>query len=218
MEPDQTKTTILDMDSTIVHCIFRKSLKTKQEKDLFDNIESYPNYNEIKDRIFKFNLIDSGDDKPKGIGKIDPVLIILRPYTRIFLAYLKEVSTIHIWSAGYFRYVRLIESVLFPPEHGYRTDKVMTRRDCILTENGVNKNLKRKCYDESSTIIIDDRVDICNDNKDNSILIPGFEPNFDIESLLVEDNCLLLIMKWMKANNFKDAEDVRTLNKSIFTG
>ncbi len=217
MDCVENKKIILDMDSTVVHCIFKKQLVSQKDIDFFDRICEIE---ELRDRVFKYTLIDSSDSKPKGVGKKDELLIILRPHLREFISFLKTVGNIDIWSAGYFRYVRMIESVIFQHESEFSPKNVFTRSDCFIQEDEdnvlVSKNLSLKFYDLSKTLIIDDRVDVCEENRGNSLLIPPYEPKFNLKNLLKEETSLLEIIKWMREINFKDVEDVRLLNTNIF--
>lgn len=211
------KKIILDLDSTLVHCIFKRTLKSDEDLKLYDFLDKHP---ELSNRIHKRVLIDSSDKKAKGLGKIDEVVIIMRPGLREFMSFLVSNFDVDIWSAGYRRYVRMIEEAIVPLEYLNMRRIVFSREDCTIQEEGksvkVAKQLVCKNYDLTRTIIIDDRLDVCSNNFGNSIQIPPYEPHFNERSLLSNDNCLIRLMEFLSSEEVQNAEDVRNLNLNIF--
>ncbi len=208
---------VLDLDSTLVLCVFRNSLKTDEEKDLYDNIEKHEDYDKVKDRIIKVVVPDISDNKPKGQGKMSEFMIIKRPYLNEFVDYLKqEKIETAVWSAGLDRYVRVLVHFLFEPDEDFDIDIIYSRVHCKFEgDNYVIKSLKERGFDTTKTIIIDDREEICKDNHLNSINISPYEPKFTMKSIMRTDTALKKIVDWMKEVDFKNAENVEDLNKEI---
>jgi TFIIF-interacting CTD phosphatase-like protein len=197
----------LDIDSTLLH-------------SHFDNAKL--NYSElspsIEGRLYLRCMMDPGDDEPKGVGKLEEYIIITRPHLFEFLEFLTEnVSELHLWSAGQFRYVRNIENFLFPPHRAVAPKTVLTNRDCeVFADGSVIKDLNRHHDDLSQVLIIDDREDTFSKNSRNAIHIPRYEPEIDVGSIRAEDDALLKIMKWFRTSGVMTAEDVRDVPKPVF--
>lgn len=211
------KKIILDLDSTLVHCIFKRSLQRKEDLKLYEDLDLNPNFS---GRFCKRILIDSSDKKPKGIGKMDEVLIIMRPGLREFMEFLTTNFDVDIWSAGYRRYVRMLEEIILPKNELNSRRIVFSREDCEIIESGkyvkVKKQLSCKNYDMKDVIIIDDREDVCTNNSRNSIRIPAYTPDFTEKEITRPDVSLYKIMEFLSSDEVKEEEDVRNLNLNIF--
>ena len=201
----------LDLDNTLIYTEFDSNLFSKL--DLNDP--------DLKKRCRLIDFIDSSDKDKKGTGKIDKALVFFRPYLFEFIDFIKDFfDEISIWSAGQERYVRAIDSLLFPEEY-YKNNKipknVYTFKDCVfLEDNTTFKELSKKGFDLNQTIALDDREDTFSKNKDNGILISIFNPVkrkiITKNDLLKNDTALLDLMNWLKNN--KDSKNIRLLDKS----
>lgn len=208
------KTVIFDLDSTLVHCIFLDKEKT----NIYNELRNHSEFDKIKDFIEVHELVDCNNKKIKGVGSITKVLVVKRPNSFEFIEYLSSFANIDIWSAGYKRYVKMLNYVVFPERKGIKTRNVFSKEDCYISGKTVLKNIKDKGYDLQTSIIIDDRADVCENNQNNAIQIPSFEPKLeadDIVNTIKNDNCLGKIMEWMENNDFKNSEDVRNLDKNV---
>lgn len=207
-------TLYLDLDSTLIFSYFDPEYKDVKEiyKTAIKTNDS------LKDRLFDCNLIDSGDNNLKGEGVPEHFMLLLRPYAREFIEYISNnIGTIHIWSAGQFRYVRAIESILFPPgsrELKITPSDVLTRCNCEITEEFIHKDLSLHSNDLKTCLIIDDREDTFELNIENAIHIPEYKPYHSKKEILKEDDSLLRIIDWFKNSGVLNSKDVRNVNKS----
>lgn len=203
----------LDLDSTLIYSCF-------DEMDKIEAILKMKGTEKLRDRIYHCTLVDSGDSNTKGVGCLEDFYLILRPHVREFIDYISQnIGKIHIWSAGQFRYVRSIESILFPPESERLLNKpsdVLSRRHCEITEEYVLKDLSIHSEDLSKCIIIDDREDTFVKNPRNAIHIPAYSPDITKEALLEDDDSLLRIIQWFETSGVLTARDVRRIPKNLF--
>jgi TFIIF-interacting CTD phosphatase-like protein len=203
----------LDLDSTLIHSCFNDS-------DAIEEILNMQGTEKLKDRIYHCVLVDSSDSNIKGVGQLEEFYLILRPHVREFIEYISQnIGTIHIWSAGQFRYVRCIESILFPPNCTELINKpcnVLSNKHCEITENYVLKDLSIHTDDLSKCLIIDDREDTFSKNPKNAIHIPAYNPEPTKTSIMEDDDSLLKIINWFERSGVLTARDVRRIPKNIF--
>lgn len=204
-------TLYLDLDSTLIHSSFDEIEEVK-------NILNQKGSEELRDRVYHCILVDSADDNPKGRGETEEFMLILRPHVREFIDYIsRNIGTIHIWSAGQFRYVRSIESILFPPTCSTLPtvpSDVLSRKHCEITDEYILKDLTIHGADLKTSLIIDDREDTFANNPNNAINIPAYKPAITKKSLLKDDKSLLKIINWFKTSGVLQASDVRRIPKN----
>lgn len=190
------KTVVFDLDSTLAHCFFIDKI---ENLSAFEKLKTNKNYDKIKDHVHKCQLIDCMDKDKKGVGKLRTVVVFLRPNLKELLKTISKKYEIDIWSAGEMRYVWMLNHYIFSSHYNVRN--IYSKRDTIITNNAVSKNLKSKNYDISNTVIVDDRPDVCLENQGYSINIPRFEPNvFDPSSFFetyFRDNSLITLRNFL---------------------
>lgn len=131
----------------------------------------------------------------------------------------EEFESVSVWSAGTEFYVHEIVKLLFKTQ---MPDFVMSRNDCnelqlVKTEQVCRfKPLeivykKYPKYNETNTLIIDDRRDICKLNCINNIQIPEFLLTYDTYQTLLMDNTLDILANWFQTEAFRQSKDVRTI-------
>ena len=108
---------VLDLDDTLIHAFFISQQQLEE-------INTKSEYSYLKDRIKILHIVDINDGDTLGRGDVTIVMIVLRPYLREFLDFIVDYfDNISIWSAGHKRYVRAIESVIFPPDNPHYQKK-----------------------------------------------------------------------------------------------
>lgn len=159
---------------------------------------------------------------------------IFRPHLEEFILYcIENFKAVYIWSAGIDVYVDAVVEKIFQ-NIGYQPPVILTSDDTVFDGDCVCKPLQ-KIFErsdgqanETNTLMVDDRSDVFSKNPDNGILIPRF--SFDdrcvkedglektleiIQRDIQTDNSLQELIKWFEINKY--VEDVRTLDKDIFT-
>ena len=203
---------VLDLDATLVHSI-------QQDPTTIEVLRTDPQYSFLKDRSAFLNVVDILDDSEKGKGSVSSFIVLIRPHTKEFLEYLlNNVDKISIYSAGHKRYVRAIESVIFPVNSEHyknKLDKILTAKDCEMSPGIVLKDLERVGFSLKETLIIDDNPTTFTKNPYNVIHLPEYRPNLSKDEVMREDKTLLNIMTWMD-NNLKKHHDIRETNKQIW--
>lgn len=198
---------VLDLDSTLVH--------SSPNVDEYSKLDLRSLVGKDRDRVYRYDLIDVNGSPGEGI--LYPMWSILRPYVREFIEYLLDNYTVHVWSAGKYKYVHQIVDALFPDPYR-RPVTILTYDDCEFIGDYIFKPLKR-IYElnpeanPSNTIIIDDRTDTFSRDPDNGIHIPIYEPPPTIEGIMREDYALLKIMLWLSTPMVKETADIRYLDK-----
>jgi len=191
------KTVVFDLDSTLVYC-FR--IDTNSSFEAYEKLKRHPNYSKIKDKVFKCEVVDCLDNEKKGVGKLRTFVVFLRPHVKELIQSISKNYNIDIWSAGQMRYVWMLNYYIFSSHCNVRN--IYSFSDCIITENSVSKNLKSKNYDMENTTIIDDREDVCEENKGSSFNISPFEPNvYNPEKFFEDyfkDNALIDIKNFLE--------------------
>ena len=207
---------VLDLDSTLINSIDEDD----EDYDLIKEFKLYSNSrnHELRKSIYFLNIrnINSTDD-----GKVTKMWGVFRPYLFEFLLFCSEYfEKIHIWSAGHKKYVHELIKKIFK-DKGFEVPKnILTQKDCIITDINVYKPLK-KIFElqtsfganEKNTFAIDDRKDTFSKNIKNGILIPAYEPDVKNIDDILDDDCLLKIIKWLKTEEVYTCDDVRKLKK-----
>ena len=187
---------VLDLDATLIHCI-------PLEDSTYKIIKTNPDYNFLDGRTRIMEVVDIMDDRKMGTGVITRFLVILRPYVFEFIDYLlHNFEHISIYSAGQKRYVRALESILFPVDtenYNLKLQKVLSASSCEFGVNVVLKDLKRVGFDLNETLIIDDNPTSFTKNPNNVIHIPGYTPGLIKEEILRDDKTLLNIKNWLSS-------------------
>lgn len=208
----------LDLDSTLVHSIFTDEDGTTEELDKVTHFIENSKLHDVKKRIHNCTLVDSQDNRVKGIGEMESYYLILRPYAEEFIEYISNnCAEIHIWSAGQFRYVKSISHVLFPPGSSnlnLHPAKIFTRQDTEFGDDYVLKDLNLKHTDLSKVLIIDDRDDTFSKNHHNGIHIPIYAPEINETELGRDDKTLLELISWFESLKYKTYKDIRDVDKN----
>lgn len=191
---------ILDLDETLVHT--------------FDNRDRFLDFAEEltpeqKKRVYHLEF-------PGG----DSLWGYVRPYAEDFLRVaFEEFESVGVWSAGTKYYVGLIVQIVFKEQQPVF---VMSRDQCnelrVKTEDIPCRYKplevvyeKYPNHNESNTMIIDDRHDICAFNCMNNIRIPEFLLNSSSYPIMLNDHTLLVLAKWIKTPAFRASTDVRLI-------
>lgn len=211
---------ILDIDETLVHTF-----------DRFDSWEKLkimtdPKKMDLRSRCYVINPAAN-----KSNGSVEPMWGVKRPHLEKFLefcfTYFKYVIP---WSAGIYNYVHEIVDNIFIST--LAPHAVLTREDCTGPIGNLEKPLaklieiipslkdhividKINARDNiKNVIIIDDRKKSFNQNLNNGILIPVYEPDPTAESIRQNDIALLQIINWLSRLDVMKTTDVRKLDKS----
>lgn len=209
--PLTNKTIMLDLDSTLIY--------TSDNFDNYSKLELYsnPKNSALRDRIYKFDVIDVVD-KP-GTGVRSSMWGILRPHVYEFLDFCFDYfSNVIVWSAGQLRYVHAICDVLFIDPKKQPT-LIWTYEDCEKCDNYLYKPLI-KISDQFNPTITLDKIYALDDNeitfsknKDNALHIPAYEPELTPEGINMEDPTLANITKWLMLPEVLAVNDVRDIGK-----
>lgn len=194
---------VLDLDATLLCSIF--------DQGMINSIEKFSDLPEINNRILIRTLIDGSDSIVRGMGTEEKIIFIKRPGLDKFLDYIfKKFKRVHIWSAGHFRYVKAIESLIF---NDRPLDRILTRRETYITPQVVLKDLIANNFDLKKTLIIDDRDDTFAKNFNNAIHIPIYDPDGSFHSIVSNDDALLRIIDWFETSGILNCDDVRLIRK-----
>ena len=207
---------ILDLDESLIH----SNEKIDQLKEL--RLLTDPKLIDLKKRTYQITLDDVSYKKGTGIKTM--MWGITRPHVKEFLiscfSYFKVVA---VWSAGKRKYVDAVVDYLFRDIK--RPHVVYAREQCEATTNGLlikplSKMIKNepglsKYMSLDNTFIIDDRKSTFESvNPDNGILIPAYNPSFNIKSLRTDDIALKQLMIWLLRPEVMSSDNVRNLDKS----
>lgn len=207
------KILVLDLDQTLIN--------TQDEEDLLtlNNILKDPRKLSIRKNLYVLKFLDKYHDQngKKVKGKWENVIMwgTKRPYLKEFLKYsFDNFKYVIIWSAGASPYVKSIVKEIFkdmpqPPiiyTRSNQTDKTkplekMIREIPQLAEVASLKQI----------LVIDDKKYTFENNPENGVLIPPYNPSLD--NLDKEDDSLLKLIKWLETPEVKNSTDVRTLDK-----
>lgn len=206
-----SKTLVLDIDATLICAHFFNTTSIQAWM-------SDPNNKCLLDRVKITGIVDIRDDSPKGVGEICYCVLVMRPYLKEFLKFcMTYFDKVSIWSAGSKRYVHAVLFSIFDDEDFQKIDRILTKKDCnFLNERGdvLLKDLNKQGFDMRSTLIIDDNIHSFGNNISNAIHIPAYDPQLTQSNVMYDDKSLLNIINWIKAVNFKNVLDIRSLNKS----
>jgi len=207
MDSKNGKHLILDIDETLIHTFSPEDNFPSFITDLTD---------EQKKRVYILEFND---------GQV--LAGYIRPHVEYFLnTSFDEFESVAVWSAGTHYYVHsivdrvfgLLDSPLSKPKF------VMTRKHCNELKLKYDNSMCRykpleiiywrdSNHNESNTIIIDDRHDICALNCMNNIRIPAFDMNhLNFETMLGDDS-LKKLADWFKTDEFRKEKDVRLLKR-----
>ena len=209
--PLTDKTIMLDLDSTLIY--------TSDNFDNYGSLELYSNPENIalRDRIYKFDVIDVVD-KP-GTGVRSSMWGILRPGVYEFLDFCFDYfSNVIVWSAGQLRYVHAICDVLFiDPDK--QPALIWSYEDCEKCDNYLYKPLVKIADKFNSNITLDkiyaldDNEITFSKNKDNALHIPAYEPELNPQGIMTEEQVLPNITKWLMLPEVLATNDVRNISK-----
>jgi TFIIF-interacting CTD phosphatase-like protein len=209
--PLTDKTLVLDLDSTLIF--------TTEDFEQYMSLELYskPEHNHLRNRLYKFDVIDVVD-KP-GTGVKSSMWGILRPHVYEFLDFCFEYfENVIVWSAGQLRYVHAICDVLFiDPEK--QPILIYSYEDCDRNDNFLFKPLIKISQEEfpeitlDKCIILDDNEMTFSKNKDNALHIPPYEPELTPKGIMQEDDALLNLTRWLMKPEVINCRDVRKTNK-----
>lgn len=210
--PLTNKTIMLDLDSTLIY--------TSDNFDNYSKLELYsnPKHSALRDRIYKFDVIDVVD-KP-GTGVRSSMWGILRPHVYEFLDFCFDYfSNVIVWSAGQLRYVHAICDVLFI-DPNKQPSLIWTYEDCEKCDNYLYKPLIKisEQFNPSITLdkiyALDDNEITFSKNKNNALHIPAYEPELTPKGINMEDPTLANITKWLMLPEVLAANDVRDVGKN----
>lgn len=205
-------TIILDLDATLI-----KTIDHEEANELsMRGPEGIRTYMGI-DNSYSFDMFDE-DGKHRIYG-------VIRPHCREFLdfcnTYFKNVI---VYTAGTYEYGHGITSQIFSQTSDrYHPDYILTRSECLYLDRrdcpirGLRKPLALVIpeYDETKSVLIDDRISNIRFNPRNGIIIPPYNPTTRSEAL--SDQCLRTLMNWFNQPKILQLEDIRDAEKmSIF--
>ena len=164
----------------------------------------------------------------KGKGTFLELWGIMRPHLKEFLIFcLSYFKIVVIWSAGRPQYVKDVSEIMFrdvgDPNVVYTSDECVEHVEYIGDEKIVTmRKPLSKLYNDpklkgmlkpENTFIIDDRIYSFAEDPENGILIPPYNPDVTVESMLTDDQALLQLMFWFSKPEVKNSDDVRKLSK-----
>jgi len=218
-KPLTDKCIVLDLDETLVHSHSQGNIDLLKELNLITD----PQNMDLRDRIYKITMDDVV--YKRGTGEKTEMWGIIRPGVRQFLIdcfnYFKIVI---VWSAGRKNYVHAIVDKLFEnlkrPHIIYSFDDLEKLPDgtlikplnkLIQTVSGLDKYMSLE-----NSFILDDRESVFKEpNPYNGIEIPPYKPNFNLNSLRInDDDKLKQLMNWLHTPEVINSKDVRRLDKS----
>ncbi len=205
---------VLDLDLTLI--CSQDEFNSFKNLGILDN----PNLLSLKNRSYCIKLTDL--DKPGDGSKYD-FWGIKRPYSDEFLLFcFNYFKTVIVWSAGEHNYVHAIVGVLF--KRLRLPDLIWTRDDLVAKKRKPLKKLvesefgKKHNLSLSKIITVDDNEEAFIKNIENTINIPPFEPELNIESLNQYDNELLKIKYYLLQPHVRSSTDITKLDLSnVFT-
>jgi TFIIF-interacting CTD phosphatase-like protein len=206
------KCLVLDLDETLVHT------QTDFDYELFEEIIfSDPKFYHLRSRCYKITMDDVVHKK--GTGDKTEMWGICRPYLQDFLKdCFKYFKLVIIWSAGRKNYVHRIVDYIFRDLP--RPDYIFTYDDLEkLPDNTFIKPLSKiwKIAPEmtpDNSLIVDDRKEVFEPNKDNGIQIKKYHPVFTLEGLQEDDSELIKLRNWLFSKEVINCENVRKLDKT----
>lgn len=205
---------ILDLDETLVSTQ-DEDIDSLKKLNLMNNSKAL----DIRKRLYHFVL--ENVDSP-GYGTKNEIWGITRPHLKKFLIKCLGIfKGVYVWSAGKKEYVDMIVDHIF--EDLDRPEIIFTNDETKEKDGKVLKPLqimfkKYPHLTPQNTFMLDDNIYAVRDNKDNAILLPAYKPQMTLESLSMNDNTLLQILKWLKLEHVRNCDDVRQLDKDMIFG
>lgn len=224
-------TIILDMDETLVHT-YHDSMIWKKVKSTTTNYELFHPKGRLP--LCYSSIDDDGYCTMWGM---------YRPGLWEFLIYLeKTFDNVVIWSAGTEDYVNEIIEGIYNHLERKLPNLILTRKHCRIENGQFHKpviDVKHFTeleelnidYHPSRTLIVDDREWTFQNNENNGILIPPYNPedpdnsydyrvedshNVDVKAediINFKDSRLYELMNWMQRVRISEQEDFTILNK-----
>lgn len=213
---------VLDIDSTLVNTFEYSDVPTIKSLGILEN----PKLMALRSRIYRMGLEDVLEKK--GKGTFLELWGIMRPHLKEFLIFcLSYFKIVVIWSAGRPQYVKDVSEIMFrdvgDPNVVYTSDECVEHVEYIGDEKIVTmRKPLSKLYNDpklkgmlkpENTFIIDDRIYSFAEDPENGILIPPYNPDVTVESMLTDDQALLQLMFWFSKPEVKNSDDVRKLSK-----
>lgn len=211
---------MLDLDATLI---------STQDQD--GDLSLLRRLNILNDPILlalrKRTYLRSVDDVlvEKGSGDRYDFWGVTRPHLKEFLVFcFSYFKIVAVWSAGQRAYVESIVDEIFkdirPPHIVFTFDDLKISNDGDLLEKPIEKMIShdkvmQRYMSLTNTFAIDDRYStFAGVNKDNGVLIPGYEPAPSINGLSTDDVALLQLKYWLLQPEVMESDDIRNLNKT----
>lgn len=205
---------VFDLDECLIHTM------EPGEKHMESVYLTDPRYSIIYGRIFQITLVDVFN--PEGQGVVEKHWGLKRPHLNRLLDYcFKNFDYVCVWSAAHRKYVIEVVNQIFA---GIGTPHLIFTRDNIETfSNGDYHKPLQSMLDHkvlkgnvsmSDVVFLDDRRRNFLTCPENGITIPAFKPSATDGSALFDDICLLQLEQFFRTEEFKNAPDVRRIDKS----
>jgi TFIIF-interacting CTD phosphatase-like protein len=210
------KTIILDLDETLVHTW--KNPEFIEKHQIYTNPQVYNQFHPLGSQPF-CHLMKIHDEL---------LWTLCRPYLYEFLNFVySEFDNVIIWSAGIKEYVlKVVELILV--QAGLPLPKfVWSRGHCHNYQGIYHKPIdeltvvvggikyKHLNINPQNTIIVDDKIYTFMQNPKNGILIPEYLPGEELFQLLDRtDTTLKRLTEWFSSDRFRNATDLRDVDKS----
>ena len=199
---------VFDLDLTAI-CT-QDSVDTLKQLEIFND----PYLLNLRKRTYFFHIDDL---EKRGIGTKYNFWGVTRPHLYELLQFCSSYGRIVVWSAGKRPYVELIVSYIF---RNLPYPELVLSYDDILFDNigNVIKPLAKVSQalgvSMKQILAIDDNKLTFQQNLNNGIHIPAYEPRSTIESLSKDDTTLLRLKQWLSQTEVIKSTDVTTLDKS----
>ena len=202
---------VLDLDSTLI-CTY----EGESSRSTFSKLKIYTENEDIAHRVYHFEL-ENGSF----------MWGVFRPGVAEFLKWSYNFfNNVIIWSAGMRCYVKKIVHILNKSLDITNPDIVFYREHCTNINNKkiikhLDKifeisSLKNKNINKKNTLLIDDNKSNHKHNKENTILIPAYLPDFTIEGILIDsDRSLLILREWFESIPIP-CKDITLIPKPVF--
>lgn len=211
------KCIVLDLDQTLI--------ATADENDGMNSlyklkILSDPRLITLRNRTYHLTIEDL--ENP-GFGSTYQMWGVTRPHVHEFLYFcFTYFNIVAVWSAGKRSYVEAIVDYLFKDLPC--PNIIFTYDDIKKDKNGdvikplsimmnCNSLMKENMFSEN-TFALDDWDKTYQENKQNGILIPRYEPELNVKSLSKDERALLDFKDWLMQPEVIESTDVATLNKN----
>jgi TFIIF-interacting CTD phosphatase-like protein len=221
------KTLILDLDETLIHSW--ENSRFIDTYKIYTDPTIYRRFHPLGTPQIAYSMLLDMN------GSLNRIWGLHRPYLYEFLSFAGQYfDNIIVWSAGIRPYVDEITKQIFL-ESGLQPPKIVWSRNKCSNYQGlyhkpiseINAELATRPYetftiDPKSTLILDDKQHTFMENPQNGILIRPYHPGKNrpekfptMEDLLDRsDKDLLQFMRWLERPEVRNAEDVRSLDKT----